>query len=81
MSNNKKNPTPIDAEVQARATADLEATISQELSIEDEEEKSTKAAERLFSGGTPITGGPPHTILGVPMANKTGGPKPDENSQ
>ena len=81
MSNNKKNPTPIDAEVQARATADLEEAVSKELSIEDEEKETTEAAEMLFSGGTPITEAPPHTILGVPIKNRTGGPKPDENSQ
>jgi hypothetical protein len=85
MSNDKENPTPIDAEVQAKATTDLEEAISKELSIEDEEEKEAKAAEQLFAGGATLSEElsqregfsnaiPPHTILGMPYKETRGRP-------
>ena len=83
MSNNKKKPTSINAEVHAKASADLEEAISRELSIEDEEKEATAATEGLFSGGTPFGGDdPPHTILGMPIEDceTRGGSKKNESS-
>jgi len=68
MSSNKNDPTDIDSEIQAKATADLEAAVSKELSVDPEEAKAEEISpQALFSGGSVFGGAPyahPHTVNG-----------------